>query len=125
MVSQLPIAHQTCYRAFRQHLEHLHTTIASGDPATLKIEADQVQAEFQNQILSLNLEDLEPAMAHHVQSYQVEIHKQLRLLATDLSFLQAARKPATLEQRRQQGRDRVETLIRYCEAVVGGRGSGG
>ncbi len=119
MSSHLPISHQACYQAFRQHLEHLQTTIASDNPATLKAEANQVQTEFQNQILSLSLEDLDPAIAHHVQSYQVEIHKQLRLLVTDLSFLQAARKPTTVEQRRQQGRDRVETLLRYCEAVVG------
>ena len=122
MTPKLPIAHQTSYQVFQRSLEDLRTSIASADPATLKAAADQVQAGFQGQILSLSLDELEPAIAHHVQSYQVEMNKQLRLLATDLSYLQAARKPATVALRREQVRDRVETLIRYCAAVVGSEG---
>ena len=121
MSTPLPIAYQTSYRDFQKTLEYLRDSTANATltPADLEAEAEQVQIGFQTQILSLDLDELEPAIAHHVQAYQVEMHKQLRLLATDLSFLQAARKPATLEQRRSQVGDRAKTLIRYCKAVLG------
>lgn len=126
--NSLPIAHQTCYQTFQQALQRARSQIANSsadspvDLPTLKSTLAQLQSFFQTEILSLNSDDLEPAIAHSVQSYQVEMHKQLRLLITDLSFLQAARQADTIQQRRQQVGDRLETLIRYCGAVIGGEG---
>ena len=128
MSSKLPIAHQTRYQAFQQSLEQTRSQLANSaadslvNLSTLKSAVAQLQSFFQAEILSLDSDDLEPAIAHHVQSYQVEMHKQLRLLNTDMSFLQAARQPATVRQRQRQVGDRLETLIRYCEAVMGDGG---
>jgi hypothetical protein len=52
------------------------------------------------------------------QSLLVEIHKQLRLLATDAAFLQTAKTPQTQQQRHQQIRDRLATLNRYCDHLL-------
>lgn len=55
---------------------------------------------------------------HSEQSLLVEIHKQLRLLATDAAFLQTAKTPQTQQQRQQQIRDRLTTLNRYCDHLL-------
>ncbi|HEY9907566.1 MAG TPA: heterocyst frequency control protein PatD [Thermosynechococcaceae cyanobacterium] len=120
MPEKLPIDHYSHYETFREALGQLRNAIAEPAPdlSSLKSQANQVQTMFHQQILPLRLDELEPSIAHHVQSYQVEINKQLRLLSTDLNFLQAARQPATLKQRQQQVDDRLATLLRYCGAVM-------
>jgi len=54
-----------------------------------------------------------------LQSFQVEINKQLRLLGMDVLFLKSARQVTTIAQRRSQMGDRVQILIQYCDAVLG------
>ncbi|GAB4370565.1 MAG: hypothetical protein Kow00121_11380 [Elainellaceae cyanobacterium] len=77
----------------------------------------EAQQAFQ-QILALDLEGLEPAMAMKLQSYQTEINRLLRLLGMDVMFLQAARQSATNSQRQQQMGDRLGQLRQFCEAVL-------
>lgn len=105
---------QTLQGLKRQNLEQL----SAGDRATLKTQVQDLQALFQQQILTLDLEALDSAASAKLQSFQVEISKQLRLLNTDLMFLQAARLSATLDQRQNQIGDRLEMLLQYCEAVL-------
>lgn len=117
----LPANHYQQYEQFRQGLEQLHQTIAQGtvEASSLKAAVSTLQDQFQSQILILDNDELAPEVAHQVQSYQVEIDKQLRLLSMDVMFLQAARQAATLNQRQEQVGDRARTLIRYCEVVLG------
>jgi hypothetical protein len=89
------------------------------DGATLEPEVLKLQQFFQNQILKLDGNELSPELEQRIYSFQVEIDKQLRLLGMDIMFLQAARQEATGSQRRSQVSDRLSTLIRYCEAVLG------
>jgi hypothetical protein len=56
---------------------------------------------------------------HPHQAIYVEINKQLRLLKTDMLFLQSAKQAATQAQRVQQMRDRLTLLERYCEMILG------
>ncbi|KGF72479.1 hypothetical protein DO97_08985 [Neosynechococcus sphagnicola sy1] len=79
-------------------------------------EIREIQQFFRDQILCLPLDTL--AISPQVQSYQTEIQKQLQLLAMDATFLQAARQPATQQQRQTQFRDRLATLNRYCRAIL-------
>lgn len=81
----------------------------------------ELQRIFQVEILldgdSLNSDDV-GGMAQRLRSLNVEINKQLKLLAMDLLFLQAAQQVATVEQRRQQMGKRLEMLERYCAGAV-------
>jgi hypothetical protein len=114
--------YQHFYQQFNQQLTTLRQsridTTAPAIATDLKQATTELQKFFQEQISCLNLDELAPDLAHFILSYQVEIDKQLRLLAMDVSFLQAARQPATLSQRQQQIDDRLTTLQRYCEAVL-------
>ncbi len=118
----LPEPHRQSYQSLQACLQTLHTlnTEANPEPATLVASLQQVQQIFQTQVSRLSLETLASAAdEQRCRAYQTEIHKELRLLAADLCFLQAARKPETVQQRRAQLAQRLETLIRYCSAVQG------
>lgn len=96
--------------------------------ATLKSAIAQLQQHFHSEILGL--EDpqrlpphdlggaLDPGIAQRLRSLQVEIDKQLKLLAMDVLFLQTARQATTLDQRLQQMGDRLERVDRYCAIVL-------
>ena len=79
----------------------------------------ELQKEFQGEICTLNLDDLSDSEAHRVRSIWVEIDKQLRLLGMDISFVQAARQPETLQKRLAQMQERLKMLMSYCEALLG------
>ncbi|NJP08674.1 MAG: heterocyst frequency control protein PatD [Leptolyngbyaceae cyanobacterium RU_5_1] len=117
----LPLLHQPPYREFRHALEVLRETVSQGslNPATLKSTVTDLQQVFQTQLLSSNLAELDPTVAQQVQSFQVELDKQLRLLSMDALFWQAAKQSATVQQRQQQVSDRLNILIRYCNALLG------
>lgn len=83
----------------------------------------QVQEFFQTQILDSNSEAIaqgntSSASEASILAYYVEINKQLRLLESDLVLLQAARNPATFEQRTKQASDRLNMLVGYCDALL-------
>ncbi|MCL6434265.1 MAG: heterocyst frequency control protein PatD [Leptolyngbyaceae cyanobacterium HOT.MB2.61] len=114
----LPL-HKQSYREFKQVLRLMDETVKQGnDGSGLKSEVTKLQQFFQTKILILNTNELPPEVEQRVQSYQVEIDKQLRLLGMDVMFLQAARQARTGEQRRKQVGDRILTLMRYCDALL-------
>ncbi len=117
----LPLLHQQRYERFQQALEQLRLAAAQpiGDSVSLKSDVAELQLLFQDQILGLSTTDLPVDVEQRVQSYQVEMNKQLRLLGMDAMFLQAARQAVTREQRRNQMNDRIGVLLRYCEALLG------
>jgi hypothetical protein len=113
----LPDLYQQCYQEFRQRLEHLQNT--PPEPrASFPEDFHALQQFFQQTILSLDLDALDPGTATQIQSVQIEINKQLRLLGTDIPFLQAARQSATTQQRQTQIRDRITLLLRYCDMLL-------
>ena len=117
----LPLIHQECYQTFKQDLDAMQQILAQPDDnrLALKTKAAALQRYFRELLLSLPLHDLAPALQDWVQSYHVEIDKQLKLLGVDVLFLQAARQSATTQQRQQQMHDRLDILQRYCEALLG------
>ncbi len=52
------------------------------------------------------------------QSYKTEINKQLRLLEVDMMFLQGAKQLTTSQARLKTIEERLDTLIRYCQAIT-------
>ena len=116
----LPEIYRQRYQEFRQILERLQTLISQPefDHLTLKTDALTVQQFFQDQVRSLDLEAIDAMAGQRSHSFHVEINKQLRLLAMDVMFLQTAKQSTTSQQRLGQVRDRVSTLIRYCNALL-------
>ena len=112
----VPLLHQQQYEELKQRFAQLGLCIS--DAAALKVAIAEVHQWFRQHILTLNLDELTPVDQQRVQSVQVEINKQLRLLGVDALFLQTSRQRSTTEQRQQQVYDRLQTLIRYCEAVL-------
>lgn len=116
----LPNLYYQRYQEFKQALEQLQQTAAGIelDARGLRQSSLEAQQFFQQQIVSLDAGDLEPALEPRVRSYQTEMSKQLRLLGMDVMFLQAARQPETAACRQEQLSHRIQTLISYCNALL-------
>jgi hypothetical protein len=110
-------SYRQAYLAFQQVLQQMEDHLQQGDPTTIRQSIQTAQALLQ-QILALDVATLTATEAIKVQSLQTEINKQLRLLSTDLMFLQTARLAETIAQRQQQMGDRLTILQRYCEAIL-------
>ncbi|MGE5659150.1 MAG: heterocyst frequency control protein PatD [Actinomycetota bacterium] len=110
---------QQDYRQFQQALKKLQSTVRPGnlDRRALLAELRDVQQCFGNQILRPDSEERAPESPRE-QSYLTEIHRLLRLLGMDVTFLQASRQSATAEARQAAISDRINTLIRYCGALL-------
>lgn len=116
----LPLLHFQHYQAFQQALEQLLKiiTVVDGQETELRDRYQNVQQLFQSHMATLRAEDLVPEDAPRWQSLQTEIYKQMRLLETDMMLLQASRSSATSQRRVLSVRDRLNTLIQYCEALL-------
>jgi hypothetical protein len=87
-------------------------------PIDLKRQLTSLQATFSDTIARIDLTDIPPPANHRLQSLQVEIAKELRLLQIDLLFLQTAKQPETIAHRQRQIQSRLGTLLRYCGIVL-------
>ncbi len=116
----LPNIYCQRYQELKQALEQMHQSLVGGllNPQRLRQNFLEAQQIFQQQIVSLDASDLEPADEPRVRSYQTEMSKQLRLLAIDVMFLQAARQSETVQQRQIQLGDRIQALMGYCDALL-------
>lgn len=116
----LPLLHFQRYQEFQGALKQLQTMldIADGEKTELREGFQNVQQLFQHQIVTLSTDELDSDCIPRWQSLQTEIYKQMRLLQTDMMLLQAARNPATSQHRISGLRDRINTLIKYCQALL-------
>ena len=87
-------------------------------PLGITQEVADLQQFFRMEIAALPIEGVDATAAHRIQSYQVEISKQLRLLGVDVSFWVAARQVETREVRCGQVRQRLQILSQYCDRVL-------
>lgn len=118
--TMLPLLHFQRYQEFQHALEQMRKIIALTDleGAALRDSFQTVQQLFQHRIATLCVDELAPEYAPRWQSLQTEIHRTMRLLETDILLLLSARSPATSERRIVGVRDRINTLIQYCEALL-------
>jgi hypothetical protein len=116
----LPPIHQKSYQNLLALLSGVQEQLQMPHPplASVSEQIQQVQQVFAEQIATLSGEEFDPAIAMRWQSLQTEIHRALRLLATDLLFLRSSQKAATAEQRLANVRDRVEKIIGYCQVLI-------
>lgn len=120
----LPQSHRDRYQQWQDLLESFRS-IAQMPPSdgltlgpTLQAQFLQVQQFFQQQVGPLELAELDGAIAPRVQAVHTEMQKELRLLAMDVMFLQAARQSVTQQQRQEQLGDRLEKLLGYCQVLL-------
>ena len=97
------------------HVIQQHMT---GKPAQVAAECTQLNRLFQSQVQVLDWEDWPVQRRSLLQSIRVEMHKQLRLLTTDLMFWKAAKQAETLAQRQREIGDRLTHLQGYCDAII-------
>lgn len=116
----LPKSEQKSYKNFLVSLTQLRDQVTVSDTNITKIAENfqAVQEIFQNQLLGLTTEELETSIIPSWQSIQTEIHRMLRLLGTDILFLQSSKRQETIQQRLDTIRDRTEQLIGYCQAIM-------
>lgn len=117
----LPQDYQDRYQTLSQSLQILQNQVTQANPDQMKLRSQFLEAQqwFQQKIIGLEADDqLEPADESTVRSYNTEINKHLRLLGMDLTFLQAAKQPTTAQQRQAQIRDRIQTLLTFCQNTL-------
>jgi DNA-binding transcriptional regulator GbsR (MarR family) len=116
----LPNLYYQCYQKLSELLKSLQQTAIASEVETPKLRQDVLAAQqyFQQQIASLDPQEIHPTVESRVRSLSTEISKQLNLLNMDVTFLQAARQPQTVQTRQQQIVQRLQTLLGYCEAIL-------
>lgn len=116
----LPNLYYQCYQKLSELLKGLQQAAIASEMETPKLRQDVLAAQqyFQQQIASRDSQEIDPAIESRVRSLQTEISKQLNLLNMDVTFLQAARQPQTVQTRQQQISQRLQTLLGYCEAIL-------
>ncbi len=115
----LKFYHQS-YQELLVKLLKLQTLVMAEDIDMIAIKTiyEQVQTIFQQQILSVSLDELDFSALPLVRSAQTEIYKNLRLLGTELLFLTSSRQKKTTEKRLEKVEGKVKDLIGYCQAIL-------
>lgn len=116
----MPLQHIQHYQALKKCLVKLRDTLEQAESSFTDLKSDYRHAQqyFQQQVASLSSDPLTLELAAQVGAYQTEINKQLRLVGTDLTFLQAARQQNTFAQRQRQIAQRLEIVIDYCDTLL-------
>lgn len=97
-----------------QTLEDLRSRAQSANPDGRSLQHRFLTAQ---QICQQTL--LPEAMVRsHLVPHATEITRALRLLAMDVSFLQASRQPMTRQKRQAEICDRCDRLLGYCQAML-------
>lgn len=73
---------------------------------------------FREEILSVKTDLVNDSSPVSEQSYLTEISKQMRLLEMDVTFFQGARQADTLQNRLNSICDRLNILLKYCDALT-------
>jgi len=90
----------------------------SQDPSQLPRLVEQLGAAYRSQVLRFDWDSKPVVQRSLIQSIQVEMHKQLRLLGTDLMFLKAAKQAEVQTKREAAIGDRLTNLQGYCDAIL-------
>ena len=102
-----------------QQLFTLLSNLPTDSLPDLRVSLDRSIKFFESQIIPQDLDSLPDPIAGKIRSYLTESHRLLRLLPIDLTFMAAARTPETLQHRRQAYQEKLDLLLKYCQAVIG------
>ncbi len=114
------MSHSQAYQEFLLSLEKLNNEFLIGsedlDLPSLKAEFQTIKLFFQSHIATI--QELDEAIAMQWQSLQTELYRELRLLETDILFFASSRAAETKLQRLRSLRERIERMIKYCQAIL-------
>jgi hypothetical protein len=114
----LPELYQERCEELKRSLMILQTALtdkAEGNYSkSIPIQWQTTQHFFEHELLSLPPCETAPLF----EQVRVEMHKQLRLLGTDLLFLQTAKQIEKQQQRLKMMGDRVQLLLNYCDGLL-------
>ncbi|MGK7886569.1 MAG: heterocyst frequency control protein PatD [Crocosphaera sp.] len=115
----LKFYHQS-YQELLANLVKLQTLVIAEDTERNEIKTtyEQVQTIFEQQILSVSLDELDCNAIPLLRSAQTEIYKNLRLLGTELLFLTSSRRKETGKKRLEKVQGKVRELIGYSQAII-------
>ena len=118
----LPASHNRAYQDFSSLLIELNSLLASPTQTT---DLNRVEQQFQSlalwyeqNIVRLDRQGLDPAIASRWQSVQTEIKREFKLLSTDLLFLASARQNSTQTKRLKSISNRLSKLNGYCQILL-------
>lgn len=117
----LPTRHRQVCQSLLDALHQLRDTADRAEevePAALAAELQSIHSRWQETVLPLPDDDLDAAIASRWLSVRTEVHRNLRLLQTEVTFLQAARQSATASQRLSTIRDRLQQTISLLEILL-------
>ncbi|MGD1875351.1 MAG: heterocyst frequency control protein PatD [Mastigocoleus sp.] len=107
------------YQHFAMLLANFHQNISKTqvDISTVMQKFTEIKQYFQQTVIPVTEEEMTSLAQTNLQSYRTEMSKQIRLLEMDILFLKGARQEKTIQTRNQSISDRLNSLIRYCEAM--------
>lgn len=103
------------YAAFQEELEKFRSVLTAEELKLPELQRtwQRVQATFQNKVMPLCGKDLDILTFSSWQSVQTEIHREMRLLSTELMFLQLDR----FGQKQQGILVRLDKIICFCKML--------
>lgn len=117
----LSASHNRAYQDFLSLLKKFNHFLVD----ETQINRSKIEYEFQDlarwyeqNVVRLNSETLDTAIAPRWQSVQTEIKREFKLLSTDILFLTSARQNATQTKRLASISSRLTKLIGYCQIML-------
>lgn len=116
----LPASHNRAYQDFKNLLIELKRSLDSGatESGQIKQQFPNLAQWYEQNIVRLQDEDIDRAIASRWQSVQTEIKREFKLLSTDILFLASARRNSTQSKRVQSIGDRIDKLVGYCQIML-------
>lgn len=118
----LAASHHRAYQDFMTLLttfsQNLAVQEAKNNQSFITQKFQSIAAWFEQNLVPLGTQDIEPAIAHRWQAVQTEILREFKLLSTDMIFLAAARQQATQLTRIKNIDERLTKLISYCQIMI-------
>ena len=118
----LSASHNRAYQDFSSLLIELNNLLASPTQTTdlnlIEQQFESLALWYEQNIVCLDRQGLDPAIASRWQSVQTEIKREFKLLSTDILFLASARQNSTQTKRLKSIGNRLSKLSGYCQILL-------
>lgn len=112
--------HVQIYQSFLEILNKVLILSTTETTPDRFISASQEAEDFfGQQIAPLAGDGVDPPMGMAWQSIHTEMHKQMKLLVTEITFYQITHQKLAKEQRKKKISNYTQALIRYSEMILG------
>lgn len=106
------------YQQFNSLLHRMREQLDAHQTSALRESLVAGQKLFQGYLENEGVPVIPGIEEGKLQAITTEMNRDLRLLSTDIMFLQAARQGQTAQQRTAQMGDRLNRLIQFCKFVL-------